>query len=75
MNETKAKPWEGPGVGYTESDIHPVRKVLMLLQDEMLPEDLVTFTTLLKVIPTVLRNLNHGILMLAQEPTRAFRTR
>ena len=49
MSGNRLKPWEGPGIGYTEKDIRPVRKVLTLLQEEMLPEDLVTFTNLLKV--------------------------
>ena len=49
MGDDTAKPWEGPGVGYARNKIHPVSKVLTLLQEEMVPEDLVTFTNLLKV--------------------------
>ena len=49
MGDDTAKPWEGPGVGYAGNKIHPVSKVLTLLQEEMVPEDLVTFTNLLKV--------------------------
>ena len=49
MGDDTPKPWEGPGVGYAGNKIHPVSKVLTLLQEEMVPEDLVTFTNLLKV--------------------------
>ena len=49
MGDDGQKAWEGPGVGYAENQIHPVSKVLTLLQEEMVPEDLITFTNLLKV--------------------------
>ena len=49
MGDDGPKPWEGPGVGYAENQILPVSKVLTMLQEEMVPEDLVTFTNLLKV--------------------------